>query len=424
MEKKTIGALISALRKANGMTQRDLADRLHVSDKTVSRWERDEGTPDLALIPVLAEIFGISCDELLRGERNAPENQNSSDTTARGEKQRQRLLKSTLSQYRTQCYYTMLLSSVGLICALICNLAFLKAVLGFLLGAIFFAASIIFQLIVKNQAFLSVEDAGLDEQTLSDFHRRIMKLTEQSIGLTIGLMGFTFPMLLVGANVGLRATEMLLFGAASAAVFLLLYAVICYFLNASFLKRGLYTLSEKEALVYHHNYRLKRILAIILIALLAITWIAHMAATEIWGPFSIMDGTTFDDYESFIAFMELDIPNSQSADYWADPSTQIEEVYYDENGNEISEEEALRSTLEDQNGTVVCTYVDRNASVISIQYVPQDGTVLPITVCTQQDLVEAQKKVAIRNIAFVAAYCLEAAVILLIYARKRKKHVL
>lgn len=225
MEKKTIGALIAALRKANGMTQRDLADRLHVSDKTVSRWERDEGTPDLALIPVLAEIFGISCDELLRGERNAPEDRNSGDTTARGEKQRQRLLKSTLSQYRTQCYYTMLLSAVGLICALICNLAFLKAVLGFLFGAIFFAASIIFQLIVKNQAFLSVEDAGLDEQTLSDFHRRIMKLTKQSIGLTIGLMGFTFPMLLVGANVGLRATEMLLFGTASAAVFLLLYAV-------------------------------------------------------------------------------------------------------------------------------------------------------------------------------------------------------
>ena len=54
MEKKTIGALIAALRKANGMTQRDLADRLHVSDKTVSRWERDEGTPDLALIPVIA----------------------------------------------------------------------------------------------------------------------------------------------------------------------------------------------------------------------------------------------------------------------------------------------------------------------------------------------------------------------------------
>ncbi|MBR6812635.1 MAG: helix-turn-helix transcriptional regulator, partial [Oscillospiraceae bacterium] len=72
MEKRTIGTFIAALRKANGMTQRELAERLNVSDKTVSRWERDDGSPDLAAIPVIAEIFGITCDELLRGERRSP----------------------------------------------------------------------------------------------------------------------------------------------------------------------------------------------------------------------------------------------------------------------------------------------------------------------------------------------------------------
>ena len=69
MEKKTIGGFISALRKANGMTQKELANRLNVSDKTVSRWERDDGAPDLSIIPAIAEIFGVTCDELLRGER-------------------------------------------------------------------------------------------------------------------------------------------------------------------------------------------------------------------------------------------------------------------------------------------------------------------------------------------------------------------
>ena len=69
MERKTIGSFIAVLRKAQGMTQRQLAEKLNVSDKTVSRWERDEGCPDLSLIPVLAEIFSVSCDELLRGER-------------------------------------------------------------------------------------------------------------------------------------------------------------------------------------------------------------------------------------------------------------------------------------------------------------------------------------------------------------------
>ena len=93
MEKKTIGGLIAALRKANGMTQKELAERLNVSDKTISRWERDDGAPDLSVIPVIAEIFDITCDELLRGERKSPEQQTETPEnipTAKGEKQRQR----------------------------------------------------------------------------------------------------------------------------------------------------------------------------------------------------------------------------------------------------------------------------------------------------------------------------------------------
>ncbi len=112
MEKKTIGGFISALRKANGMTQKNLAERLNVSDKSVSRWENDEGAPDLSLIPVIAEIFGVTCDELLRGERKPPEERSAeentfTESTPKGEKQRQRLLKTTLSKYQSFTYISM-----------------------------------------------------------------------------------------------------------------------------------------------------------------------------------------------------------------------------------------------------------------------------------------------------------------------------
>ena len=60
MEKKTIGSFIAALRKASGMTQKELAERLNVSDKTISRWERDDSAPDLSAIPVIAEVFGVT----------------------------------------------------------------------------------------------------------------------------------------------------------------------------------------------------------------------------------------------------------------------------------------------------------------------------------------------------------------------------
>ncbi len=70
---QTIGATLSRLRREKGMTQKQLAEILHVSDKAVSRWERGESSPELALIPKLADLYGVTCDELLRGEQAEPE---------------------------------------------------------------------------------------------------------------------------------------------------------------------------------------------------------------------------------------------------------------------------------------------------------------------------------------------------------------
>lgn len=69
MNKNTIGKFIAELRREAGFTQKELGEKLSVSYKTVSRWECDETLPDLSLIPVIAEVFGVTADELLRGER-------------------------------------------------------------------------------------------------------------------------------------------------------------------------------------------------------------------------------------------------------------------------------------------------------------------------------------------------------------------
>ena len=68
MDASKIGNLIHELRVARNMTQKQLAERLFISDKTVSKWERGGGFPDLALLPDIAQVLDVRLEDLLRGE--------------------------------------------------------------------------------------------------------------------------------------------------------------------------------------------------------------------------------------------------------------------------------------------------------------------------------------------------------------------
>lgn len=69
MDPTQMGAFIAQQRKARGLTQQRLAEPLGVTDKAVSKWERGLSCPDIALLTPLAELLGVSVNELLRGER-------------------------------------------------------------------------------------------------------------------------------------------------------------------------------------------------------------------------------------------------------------------------------------------------------------------------------------------------------------------
>ena len=71
MDAKKTGALIAERRKTLGLTQKELAGRLLISDKAVSKWETGAGYPEVTMLPLLAETLGITVDELLAGEVRA-----------------------------------------------------------------------------------------------------------------------------------------------------------------------------------------------------------------------------------------------------------------------------------------------------------------------------------------------------------------
>ena len=79
MEKQTLGQKIAELRKAKNMTQLELANKLNITDKAVSKWERDISCPDINTFPKLAEILGVSVDELLQANNAVSDNKENKD---------------------------------------------------------------------------------------------------------------------------------------------------------------------------------------------------------------------------------------------------------------------------------------------------------------------------------------------------------
>lgn len=73
MDNEKIGKLIYGLRKERNMTQLQLAEILHISDKTVSKWERGQGCPDISLLVDLSRVLGVDMEKLLSGRLEANE---------------------------------------------------------------------------------------------------------------------------------------------------------------------------------------------------------------------------------------------------------------------------------------------------------------------------------------------------------------
>ncbi|MBP3700841.1 MAG: helix-turn-helix transcriptional regulator [Lachnospiraceae bacterium] len=453
MERKTIGGFIAALRKANGMTQKDLAEKLNVSDKTVSRWERDDGAPDLSVIPTIAEIFGVTCDELLRGERK-PASQRGGAVGSQGtygqnetmkseepgaedwtispkaEKQRQRILTVSLSKYKTRSFIAMGISVVGLIAAMIGNFGFLRAYIGFLIGAIFYLVSVVCQAIFINGAFLAVsEDTLVSGPEIGRFKRAVVQFAEWSIGLTVTLFGASLPLVIFvyDTYVGLTAETWLLQGLAYGVVALVVFCVACYFLNGHLLKRGVYTMEAKEEQVYQANRKWKHKCAMRLLLILFVTWSCQLLVMMKWDVAALSDSTLFYDYDSFVEYMEQDIPyihyydgGGIAAEPVASPGQEDAITYYDQYGNEISEEEALREELTDGKGNVVCVYIKRNHSVTMVETSDSED-LLPIRTITQDQWRVGRTKYQLIQNAFAVVYGLEIVGAVLVYYKKRAK---
>ena len=110
MDYNKIGHLIMTERKAKKLTQAKLAEKLFVSEKTISKWEKGNGIPDTNILPKLCEIFEISINELLNGERLTKE-----EYTSKAEEKLLALQKEKQESDKRLLLIEIVLASISLI---------------------------------------------------------------------------------------------------------------------------------------------------------------------------------------------------------------------------------------------------------------------------------------------------------------------
>lgn len=125
MNNEKMGQFIAELRKSSQMTQRELAAKLNITDKAVSKWERGLSSPDISLLTSIAEIFGVSTGELLNGERNGGDHSESVDGTIDYALQYAgQSVKTKVRSVQTFCAasFTLLLLA-GIVSCVVCDVA-------------------------------------------------------------------------------------------------------------------------------------------------------------------------------------------------------------------------------------------------------------------------------------------------------------
>ena len=389
MEKMTIGKFISALRRANGMTQKELGERLYVSDKTVSRWERDECTPELNLIPAIAEIFGVTSDELLRGQRrtdaaDAPDA--AARLKAKSDKQWRALLQRRTTHFRNLSLISRGIALLGLIAAAICDLCFTRALLGFCLGLVFLMAAGISQLCFAASARLHPdEDEPERHGDIRAFNESLTTASVSVFALIGGVLAFTLPLLLVEAYYGLTTGSWLLLGLITLAAALVIgHLVYVLAIRPALTRRGLLreTAAETAAREKKLLKKFLKIAAGATAACLVLAFAAQAAGPRLFAkPEEFTSWAVFEDFMRTTALLE-------TREEWEGDGYTVEYLpggYQVLDGKEpVTGHVTFRTdTITDEAGNVLCTYpVCDSISLVSCAFDKSDDG-LPVKVWTQ-----------------------------------------
>ncbi len=292
--KVTLGAFIAALRKEKGLTQKEFAEMLCVSDKTVSHWECDKTSPDISLLPIIAETFGITVDELLKGERKY---EVKTESEIKYDKSTGLLyaLDIAFNKFKTRNYISIALSVISVICGFI--VSYFKTVdVGYLVFIALLIIPVLLTALFRGGFNSSLVSPYTDKEALRNYGKRANRIT--LCNLYFSLLCFV-----------LYSARMLLFYTADIVLFLLVFlasGALILLCEKALRKNDLVSFSDKPLIIKKKT--LLKVFSCLLCALMLFTvYLSYMSTDETNIMYEKAEYTLVSESD-LVSLMEKEVP--------------------------------------------------------------------------------------------------------------------
>ena len=421
MDKKTIGVFIAVLRKSKGLTQKELGDMLGVSDKAVSRWERDETAPDISLIPVIADLFDVTADELLRGEKSADQAENA--FMQKSEIRIRYMIGKALSKIRIMSIISFGTALFGMIGAAICNYAFIRSYLAFGLGLLFDISAIIMEIIFALHVLSGINtDEELFNEKLIPVKISVFGTSYCTAAVIFSFILSLLPLLFSGnAYFGITADTWVPYGILCLTAGLLLALPVYIFAKIHIIKKE-YKFTDtpggKKAL---SNARLAEKMTALALCVALVTGIAQVNVSALDMRY-FTSGIIFTDIDEFKNFMAQSSAYSSVEASTLPTITQATEQSTATNIYDAGDDPIDEYTMDqflDKDGNVLFSFAFRNSDVIRMDTDEADSENFKVRVYTGAHSSYVTHIKTVITFLSPVVYIIEALVFFLQYRKKR-----
>lgn len=191
MNQKVIGEFIAALRKSRGMTQQNLADLLFVSNKSVSKWERGEGLPELSTLVAIADVFDVTLDELVNGSRSE------AISIPKSKKHIKYLVSKQKKKYQLYCLLSQFILLLGYILLLTIGYTTFRSTLASGIAFSIYLIALAMQIIIFSQHNFELDDV-MDADEIQELKLYRLKYLYRTVMLGATMLILSLPIMTTG----------------------------------------------------------------------------------------------------------------------------------------------------------------------------------------------------------------------------------